>query len=115
MPGVPLLTEGGAFVERLQLYFVQILQPDNVPISSVLGNSGRDPEKEVYQLLVLLRCKPFLEPYVAEMRLPHKMGSEAVFPLGLRAGFHTLYEGVDFRYKAKTPGDSARPCVHHMP
>ncbi|KAL3132425.1 hypothetical protein ABBQ32_008983 [Trebouxia sp. C0010 RCD-2024] len=75
----------------------QILQPDNVPISSVLGNSGRDPEKEVYQLLVLLRCKPFLEPYVAEMRLPHKMGSEAVFPLGLRAGFHTLYEGVDFR------------------
>lgn len=100
-----------SLIERLHLCFVQILQPDNVPISNALGNLGRDPEKEVYQLLVLLRCKPFLEPYVAEMRLPQKMGSDTVFPLGLRDGFHTLYEGVDFRYKAKTPYDSARPCV----
>ena len=75
---------------------MQVLQPQNIPIAEVLGASGRDPEMEVYCLLVLLRCKPFLEPYVEDLRQPHKMGPEKEFPLGLK-GFHTLYPGMDFR------------------
>ena len=66
-------------------------------MKDVLGKTGRDPEKEVYRLLVLLRCKPFLEPYVADLRRPVKMGPDTAFPLGLK-GFHTLYLGMDFRY-----------------
>ena len=65
-------------------------------ISEVLKGSGRDPEKEVYRLLVLLRCKPFLRPYIADMMLPHKMGPDQKFPLNM-GGFHTLYPGMDFR------------------
>lgn len=75
---------------------LQILQPQNVLMSEVLEGTGRDPEMEVYRLLVLLRCKPFLDPYVADLRQPHKMGPEKQFPLGLN-GFHTLYPGMDFR------------------
>lgn len=75
---------------------MQVLQPQNVAMSDVLGSSGRDHEKEVYRLLVLLRCKPFLEPYVADLQQPHKMGPNKTFPLGL-SGFHTLYMGMDFR------------------
>ncbi|DBA65601.1 TPA: hypothetical protein ACH3X2_002666 [Trebouxia sp. C0005] len=74
----------------------QILQPQNLPISEALDSTGRDPEKEVYRLLVLLRCKPFLEPYVADLRQPHKMGPEKEFPVSLER-FHTLYPGMDFR------------------
>ena len=77
-------------------WMVQVLQPQNLPISEVLKSSGRDPEKEVYRLLMLLRCKPFLEAYIADMKLPHKMGPEQKFPIGL-SGFHTLYPGMDFR------------------
>ena len=79
---------------------LQVLQPDNVPMSEVLGKTGRDPEMEVYRLLVLLRCKSFLEPYVADLRRPVKMGPDTAFPLGLK-GFHTLYLGMDFRYATK--------------
>ena len=75
---------------------LQVLQPQNLPMNEVLKGSGRDPEKEVYRLLLLLRCKPFLEAYIADMKLPHKMGSEHKFPVGL-SGFHTLYPGMDFR------------------
>lgn len=76
--------------------FMQVLQPQNLPMSEVLGKTGRDHEKEVFRLLALLRCKPFLEPYVAYLRQPHKMGPNKTFPLGLE-GFHTLYTGMDFR------------------
>ncbi len=80
----------------IMLIAVQILQPQNVPIAEVLDSTGRDPEKEVYRLLVLLRCKPFLEPYVADLRQPHKMGPDKEFPVSLKR-FHTLYPGMDFR------------------
>lgn len=86
----------------LWLSVLQVLQPDNVPMSDVLGSTGRDHEKEVYRLLVLLRCKPFLEPYVADLRRPAKMGPDTAFPLGLK-GFHTLYLGMDFRYATQAP------------
>lgn len=77
-------------------------------MSDVLGKTGRDPEKEVYRLLVLLRCKPFLEPYVADLRRPVKMGPDTAFPLGLK-GFHTLYLGMDFRYATEAMC-YRRPC-----
>lgn len=87
---------------------MQVLQPDNVPLIDVLGNTGRDHEKEVYRLLVLLRCKPFLEPYVADLRRSDKMGPNTAFPVGLK-GFHTLYLGMDFRYATEAPFEIP-PC-----
>ena len=82
-----------------------------MPLSDVLGSSGRDPEKEVYRLLVQLRCKPFLEPYVADLRRPDKMGPRTAFPLGVK-GFHSLYSGMDFRYKGRRHAIGPGPCVH---
>lgn len=62
---------------------------------------SRDHEKEVYCLLVFLRCKPFLEPYVADLRRLATMGPDTAFPLGV-TGFHTLYLSMDFKYAPGT-------------
>lgn len=86
---------------------MQILQPGNATFLTATQGLKRDLEHEIYQILVKLRCAPFLESYVATLKSEDRMGSERVMPLGLKAfssvggwsgSFHPLNNGIDFRY-----------------
>ena len=84
----------------------QVVEPHNMTFSSYIDYLRRDPEKEVYDLLVGLRCAPFLDSYVATLESDQRMGKNKTMPLGLkthnsvggRTGtFHTINNGIDFR------------------
>lgn len=83
------------------------MQPGNVTFLTAAQGLQRDLEHEVYQILVKLRCAPFLESYVATLKSADRMGTGRVMPLGLKAfdsvggwsgSFHPLNNGIDFRY-----------------
>ena len=90
---------------------MQILQPGNATFLTATQGLERDLEQEIYQILVKLRCAPFLKSYVATLKSEDRMGSERVMPLGLKAfnsvggwsaSFHPLNNGIDFRYSNTT-------------
>ena len=90
---------------------MQILQPGNATFLAGIQGLKRDLEHEIYQILVKLRCAPFLGSYVATLKSEDRMGSERVMPLGLKAfnsvggwsgSFHPLNNGIDFRYSNTT-------------
>lgn len=90
---------------------MQTLQPGNATFLTATQGLERDLEHEIYQILVELRCAPFLESYVATLKSEDRMGSERAMPLGLKAfnsiggwsgSFHPLNNGIDFRYSNTT-------------
>ncbi|KAK9810503.1 hypothetical protein WJX72_011854 [[Myrmecia] bisecta] len=83
----------------------QVLQPGNQPFLDAIDFLTSDPEHVIYQLLVDLRCAPFLEPYAETLAQPDRMGPARAMPLGLY-GFHTSNIGIDFRraYRAGMQG-----------
>ena len=85
----------------------QTLQPGNTTFLQAIRSLQRDPEHEIHQILVDLRCAPFLESYVATLKSEDRMGSKKSMQLGLKAfnsiggwssSFHPLNGGIDFRY-----------------
>ena len=89
--------------------YLQILQPGNTTFLAATPGSQRDLEHEIYQILVKLRCAPFLESYVAMLKSEDRMGSGQGMQMGLKAfksiggwsgSFHPLNNGIDFRYSS---------------
>lgn len=89
------------------------MQPGNLTFLTAAQGLHRDLEHEVYQILVKLRCAPFLESYVATLKSADRMGTGRVMPLGLKAfnsiggwsgSFHPLNNGIDFRYSNNSAG-----------
>ena len=85
---------------------MQVLEPGNATFLTTLQNPLRDPEAEIYQILVNLRCADFLELYVGTLESDQRMGAQKQMPLGLKAfrsiggwtgSFHPLNNGIDFR------------------
>lgn len=73
---------------------------------SAVHSIHRDPEAEIYRILVDLRCALFLDSYVATLESDQRMGPQKHMPLGLKAfesiggwsgSFHPLNNGIDFR------------------
>ena len=87
--------------------WLQVIEPGNSTFLSAIHGLRRDPELEIYDILVQLRCAPFLERYVATLMSDQRMGSEKSMPLGLKAfkspvggwsgSFHPVNNGIDFR------------------
>jgi hypothetical protein len=88
----------------------QIIQPNNIPFDTVIKLVGRDLEKEVYRILVLLRCQSWLDDYIRVLQRPDRMGPKHKMPHHLNR-FHELLEGMDFRkaYRAGMNG----PFAHY--
>ena len=85
---------------------MQVVEPNNKTFAKYIDHLERDPEREVYNLLVSLRCAPFLDSYVATLESDHRMGKNVSMPLGLRTHdsiggrtgtFHHINNGIDFR------------------
>ncbi len=85
---------------------IQVLQPGNGTFLTTLQKLRRDPEAEIYEILVDLRCADFLDLYVATLESDQRMGTQKQMPLGLKAfgsiggwtsSFHPLNNGIDFR------------------
>lgn len=85
---------------------MQVIE-NNTTFADYINFLQRDPEREVYDLLVSLRCAPFLDSYVATLKSDDRMGKNMTMPLGLRTHdsiggrtgtFHPINNGVDFRW-----------------
>ena len=82
------------------------MEPGNATFLSAIHSLHRDPEAEIYQILVELRCALFLDMYVTTLESDTRMGPQKHMPLGLKAfksiggwsgSFHPLNNGIDFR------------------
>ena len=88
-----------------------------------MRNLHRDPEAEIYQILVDLRCADFLDLYVATLESDQRMGAQKQMPLGLKAfrsiggwtgSFHPLNNGIDFRLDCFAHGSISIVYVDRM-
>lgn len=85
----------------------QVMEPGNKTFDNVRRSMHRDPELEIYHILVQLRCAPFLKQYVATLMSDQRMGKGKSMLLGLKAfkspvggwsgSFHPVNNGIDFR------------------
>ena len=89
-----------------ELFCVQVMEPGNTSFLNAIHSSHRDPEAEIFRILVDLRCALFLDSYVATLESDQRMGPQKHMPLGLKAfrsiggwtgSFHPLNNGIDFR------------------